>query len=65
MVAKKAQFYVESELIADQTICFLSHEPIPFQYVASVWEQKNQTVRKNQKNSFPVLTVAAVVSILF
>lgn len=34
--------------------------PIPFQYVASVWGQRNQIVKRNQKN-FSLVQIVAVV----
>lgn len=44
---------------------FRSPVPIPFQYAASVWGQKNLIVKRNQKNSSPVQIVAVVVSWYF
>lgn len=44
---------------------FRSPVPIPFQYAASVWGQKNLIVKRNQKSSSPVQIVAVVVSWYF
>lgn len=53
-------FHPHSRLSAFYPMRKTSPVPIPFQYVASVWGLKSRIVKRNQKNSCLVQTVAVV-----